>query len=499
MRLDHEFAKVASEPLPMEQEDKTEDNPCNSDESLKIVNQVEGLLRNEDSYEQRDAPLNERPYLKAEVREKLFREEVLEKLTLEQYMELWRSGSSSFVSHVTRQGFCDRLASGFGMPSAVGSHRDGFKDVTSSGKKLLPVLAHVWDIRELNQNTVYKFLVDHDVLKKESTAKALEALEDALSGGLANVASYPDQSAFHFAVQDVLDNTYGAEFNNNIFYIFPSDLIASQKHFYFSSKSTFLEGVGKHISNDVFVWEEKFSDSGISVDSGIVFIPKDTPVDPETGSKYILAKDESGNITVEEDKKRINALVTWIEENRGFLEAYHRRIDSLKKRRSTADSEIDSIRRLTFSHFTKTLKNGFGMTQSEAERLLEGIIPFMHSDGNVAGEKLASREEMQGFAQKYSLSYKRPLNTVCSQEYWLSYFDQHPERKPSHVVFYDGDPTNAVQGFLRENGVSARSTEESLLGFDKNHIKDTTKDARAWPGHKELYDKARTIIEEHYS
>jgi len=102
-----------------------------------------------------------------------------------------------------------------------------------------------------------------------------------------HVSHIVDKSAIHLASNEVLDDLYGAEAGNQIFVVYPTDLIASQ--YTFGTSDTISPDISQkpskfsRIWNDIFVWTE---DQSITLDAGIVFLPKNTQVDPETGSQY---------------------------------------------------------------------------------------------------------------------------------------------------------------------------------------------------------------------
>ncbi len=100
-----------------------------------------------------------------------------------------------------------------------------------------------------------------------------------------------------------------------------------------------------------------------------------------------------------------------------------------------------------------------------------------------------------------SANWKRAENTISAKKYWESYFEQHPEQKPRHLVFYDGTPTTAIHEFQTKHNIGQADTSEKegdLLGFDDRHVLDMSKDPRAKRGYDELVAMAHKIIKEHY-
>ena len=164
-----------------------------------------------------------------------------------------------------------------------------------------------------------------------------------------------DRTSVHVAKNNVLNSHYGAESGNEIFYVFPADVVMSQS----SVDQNLLYGGHKEVKigeqtrkipydsqedhNDVSI----FVDDGLPIDAGLVFIPKDTLVDPSTGSKY---------------------------------------------------NDFD-LKTRTMDVMTKE----------------NGGIP--------------------------------------AEEYWENYFKKHPEEKPAHIIYYNGDPEAAVAETLAGNGI----------------------------------------------
>ena len=97
------------------------------------------------------------------------------------------------------------------------------------------------------------------------------------------------------------DNFYGGERGNEVFFVYPSDVLASQNDYSFNGwQKDFTKMQSEDKWNGVFVWPQDMNNPGISVDAGVVFLPGNIPVDPETGSKYASALK-----TVESEEKRV--------------------------------------------------------------------------------------------------------------------------------------------------------------------------------------------------
>ena len=67
------------------------------------------------------------------------------------------------------------------------------------------------------------------------------------------------------------------------------------------------------------------------------------------------------------------------------------------------------------------------------------------------------------------LYYKRAQSQVPSQEYWEKYFVEHPDQRPTKIVYYDTSlsPTEALWKWKEDNGIIKQGTSEAL-GFTAN-------------------------------
>lgn len=60
---------------------------------------------------------------------------------------------------------------------------------------------------------------------------------------------------------------------------------------------------------------------------------------------------------------------------------------------------------------------------------------------------------------------------IRSHDYWEQYFSQHPESRPSKIVYYNSNmtPTEALWNWKEENGIVDKKTSKTL-GFDENAV-----------------------------
>jgi hypothetical protein len=444
------------------------------------------------------------PLTNAEKRE-LLKPELLAELSMDEYIALWRRLNPHFLSHVTRQGFRDHNAMVY-HSAGLREFHNGLVSVLEDEKMLRPPMAVRDGLRARDEVSVRQFLESY-VLKAGTEEEAKERLNAQLNFTWATAPHYPDKTAVHFAAQIVADGYYGGEQNNEVFFLYPSDVLASQHHFAFNGwEKDFTKPQSETKWNDVFVWPSSLDNPGISVDAGVVFLPENTPVDPETGSKYAseirIVEGEEKRVMVE-DEKLVSKFIEWakkLNNESPVVQAYkeYREPKDYWKRREAQRICLDAIR-------SEMLKLGFD--EETAANLTEEILSNDGMGAFVAYGRLdwgdkTPEEAAYGKLKSASANWKRAENTITAKEYWERYFAEHPEQKPKHIVFYNGDPTSAIHEFQQKYGIGQADTstiEGQLLGFDDKHVLDMSKDPRAWVGYDELVEMGHRIIAEHYS
>lgn len=304
--------------------------------------------------------------------------EYLSELSTEEYMQVWKRLHPNFVSHVTRQGY--RENSWMSHKKGLHKFNDSFVELLRGGKELASKMGRdgIRTPADARQSSL-TFLenIDFEKIEKDSYGNELhpnpwKKLKEHLTYTWANAEKIPDELAVHLASNHVLDQMYGAETDNQIFAVYPSDMVASQYDFSSGARGhSFTENnYMDPTHNDVFVWNKQDPlKTSLSLDSGLVFIPRTTLVDSETGSKYasyVSSTNEEGAVGVK-----------------------------------------------------KTL----------------------------------------------------PEKPVSAETYWEDYFAKNPTLRPKHVVYYDGDPTEAVDKFLKTNGVEEKGEPVGGdLGFQENDV-----------------------------
>jgi hypothetical protein len=373
---------------------------------------------------------------------------------------------------------------------------NGFVNLAKDEKQLRPPLA-LHGLKKRDEVSVKMFLNDW-VLQAENEDEAKKRFDNLLHWSLASAPTYPDRTAVHFSGQKVSNAFYGGERNNEVFFLFPSDVIASQHDFAFNWKGgNFIEptAVGEDQWNDVFVWPNSLEDPGITIDAGIVFLPEKTRVDPDTGSKYVSevktvdGKEQRVMIENTEIKDKFIEWTKRLGEESLVIQMAHNYYNERSYDREQALSA--DFNRLLDQELQKI---GFDQDASAA------LIPDLRGD-LIFWNKDVPIEKFQELINGSSGKYRRAENTVPAKDYWEDFFSKNPNLRPKHIVYYDGSPTSAIYRFQQENGIGSANTsktEGQLLGFDDHHIIDVENDPRSNQGHKELVDLGNKIIAEHY-
>ncbi len=429
-----------------------------------------------------------------EEKRELLAPEALAQLTEQEYITLWRRLNPHFLTHVTRQGFRDHTGNDIMVNhhSGQGEFINGFVDVMGNGRSIFPPLARIGLINR-DEATAKSFL--QAFLKGAPDAeKAKQDFLGFLKYSMASAPTYPDITATHFAAQIVSDQYYGGENNNEVFFVYPSDVIASQYAFAFNGwEKDFTQPQSETKWNDVFIWTDP-SHPGVPVDLGMVFLPEKVPVDPQTGSKYaseVTIVDGKEKRVMIEDTSLVKSFVEW-----------GKKLDNqspLKQASTEYKSERGYYRQqdLERSWFGMCIKElqGLGMAEDVQRTVASRVFRETFWRESLDDETLGR------IIRESSAQWKRAESTVSAKEYWEGFFAKNPNLRPKHVQYYNGDPTTAVYKFQQQNDIGRADTSKTdgqLLGFDDHHVLDMEKDPRARVGYDELVAMGEKIIEDHY-
>lgn len=424
------------------------------------------------------------PYAKEDIARE-FTEAHLASLSLEEYALLMRRFPSEMVTHVVRQGVRDHAGMVY-HTAGMGEFADGFERMLEDRRLKSPLAVRLAEAQK--QDDLMR-VITRPTMGGEAVPP--KDREEALQRLAATVERIHDPNAVHFSVEAVTDAFYGSEAGNEIFVAYPSAFIASQYHF---GNGALRDKGAPGMHNDLYVWDAE--QKGMSLDAGIVFIPKDARVDPRTGSRYELGPDRSPK-----EHPSAEALRAWAGED-GFPETADRikaatekltkdlplpdRWDALLAGDASSD-ERPSPREAEAMRALAPIRDDLMRRGIEDPRIIRDALTY-RSAGSLAsarekgartgdGEWLAS--EAHAVLERAGVPYEEAKETVSSEEFWERRFAGKPGSRPSKVVYYEGgDPTAALFRFREQHGLAKRADDDDL-GFSERRVSDDSAEARS--------------------
>lgn len=420
------------------------------------------------------------PYSKEDI-ERNFSEEHLSSLSLEDYALLMKRFPNQMVAHVTRQGVRDHT----GMlwhTKGEGEFHNGFVKMMEDGRLRSPLGIAL--IEKEKEKAMEKFL---HLEKFSSKDKALNNLEKYTREDQGNhdegVGEYVDSMSIHFATEQVADRLYGGEKGNEFFFAIPSAQIASQ--YYFNGQ---LKDASGGERNDQWVWANE--EKGININSGLVFIPEKTPVSKENGSKYELDENKNRKIHQEniEDLKKLMK-----------YDGLHNLVNNLQRTAGETGKNL--------SELNVGLREKCGI---QNEKLADYMISNPKLLSNLEylnnAQYFFDSDEMEKFNQRIDerlknildegdVLYEMAKDATPAKDYWENYFTQHPEQRPSKIVYYNGDPTTALENWQIKNGLKKRSDRKDI-GFEERSVSRDSSHATAGMGRFKAI--AEKVIDDYY-
>lgn len=467
---------------------------------------------------------------------KLLKPEVLSTLSVDEFFILWRRLDPWFVSHVTRHGIRDHNSMWEHSAGLEDWHDSASKIFESDGRLLTPFAAQ--GLGSFSAADIEGFLAK-SILKSPTRQEAKETFNATVNASLAIAPNYPDKTAVHFAVQTVLDDYYGGESGNEIFFVIPADVIASQ-HLFHSSKFDLDRPDENRKFNDLFVWPADHQKPFISANNGICFLPKSTLVDPETGSKYATQLEVVDGITKRipiKDQIICQKFSSWVESiseakgivsNIELLKSEQQKLTQLNQARYSSrggsvelEYQFRDQSRLVDAS-AKYLQTGIeselgkiGMPvdciESIAEKVTKVAINARDMDQLIDNLNEAFVSQM---IDKFKLEFRRADLPITAEEFWRGHFEKNPTHSPARIIFYDGSPTQAVRDCLIENDVGSPKeshvSEESNIdespplnpfdAFEQNNtdMPYQPTEHRVYAGHAELMRIGNLIIEAYF-
>ncbi|MEY4701264.1 MAG: hypothetical protein RL326_1451 [Pseudomonadota bacterium] len=467
--------------------------------------------------------------LSLDEKRELLRPEVLAALSLDEYMKVWARLNPYFVAHITRQGVRDHNAM-FYHSAGMHEYHDGFWEITRNRRELRAPRAVNDRLDPTDRESVREFLRANRVFERPSKEEAKAFFNDLLHYSIATAPKYADKAAIHFSAQIVLNRHYGCETDNEIFIVFPSDVIASQYHFSFGGwEKDFTRKQSEDGWNDVFVWDQRDVQTTIPLDAGIVFLPSSTLVDPVTGSRYALSEprvDGQPKYSPQRHVEFDRAFASWCADislegefgkslREHMIHIADPRVATTPEEANARYAREEEIISSLRSAIDKTLQ-GLTVPADIAVHMNEKLLTksrdlawqLSRSEETAAGAPTVAFNEWD---TREMLAYLRPaIEPIPARKYWEARFEREPELRPRHIVYYEGDPTKAIERFLAQHEIiqggdlvdfrasrqAELNHEERLLGFYEHFVADMSTDPRANRGLDELTRQGLELLDE---
>lgn len=430
-------------------------------------------------------------YTKEDIK-KYFSEEYLSSLSLPDYITLLKRFPSEMVAHVTRQGIRDHIGLSFYHETGAGEYSDGFMKIVQDGRLRSPLGIHL--VEKENKKAIANFLRLDKFSNQEDALKELSTITNKESQGIAG--TYVDRMAIHFATEEVADCYYGSETGNEIFFAYPSALIASQ--YFFGGQLSESKG-GYH--NDQWVWANE--EKGININTGLVFIPAKAQVDKKTGSRYQL--DENNNPI--KNSEYHSVLKRFVNSPEFYDNAQEIMEISGKLDQDISSIEFSSRNRSLIQRLEPYRQKLDQQFDIKDKRLQDSILDYQNLFNIVIHKQMEDKGENDPFSNVDSLIYGalsskgilflESQNTINSKDFWENYFNQNPNKRPSKIIYYQGqDPTLALQHWKQENGLTKKASDVNI-GFTEQQIQRN--DPRATAGLDRFQSLAQEVIKEYFS
>jgi hypothetical protein len=197
------------------------------------------------------------------------------------------------------------ISTGGGHTTGKDSFVDSFTEVLKE-KKIKDCTTTIISDEERASSLLNKELILAAKNEGESVDEQVDRLAD-----MYNTEYFLDRESAHFSYGKELHGMYGAENNYKFYFYFPVEYIL-QNDFYHSTRLGPEAQIGSgYINNDRGIQQtrndfEIFNfGEGVPINAGILCITKGVPVDPKTGSQYVLqngipVKDGEGNFVTPE-------------------------------------------------------------------------------------------------------------------------------------------------------------------------------------------------------
>lgn len=449
--------------------------------------------------------------------EQLFSAEHLAGLSLEEYVELLRKVPPRFMTHITRQGVRDNMSHHSG---GYGVMNRGFEQILEAGAIRSTGEQYLFD--GITQGSVQSVLENHLKIPQEfpTRADAMRRITRFLhtSAEAPHSTEFADLNAVHVAIDKVADGHYGGERENEIFFLYPAAFVAANyrigtQRLAIPDRFTPDDKYIRSEFNDFWLMHRETRRGELPVDAAIVFLPAKTQVDPESGSRYALDKDEKPIPNTDQiDRIKKMACSPEFEEHANSL--YHvllelyavpgniskllKEADQLdpkapffeydaEKKRAEAEALRARLPELQAAFDPlRALARQYGVSDERFYELMDNPDFFAHEGlKNLLGKAQLAKfrkekqrpydleDELENDPNIFidmGLQFTLAEKTISSQEYWERYFEKH--KRPSKVIYYEQElPAEALRVFreragLVENGLHQRINLKELFAHN---------------------------------
>lgn len=294
--------------------------------------------------------------------------------------------------------------------------------------------------------------------------------------------SYEHPSGCIHLAPQLVDMEYVAETENIPFIMFSAEVIMMLRAF-----SSHWLGFSTQVTGGYANWEiagmaidPTDSSYQLPINAGIVFLPKSTKVDPKTGSKYEVMNGKG--VFFEARAEQLRTLLNLDKSDEIFqtldqiANTYREKIHTSRPQEFRAkfwnktdfDGQLNDDQRASIESLIPEWKDRWDNLESEWKNMDLGwkrvfLANFdrelAHLGINYAEVDLESLDlDTIKTAMLYTMLnqahalYEPAKETVTSQEFWETWFQDNGSRPP-RVVYYDGDPNVAIANLLLEHKV----------------------------------------------
>lgn len=420
--------------------------------------------------------------------DRYFSEEYLSLLGLQDYLLLCSRFNTEFATHVTRQGVRDHIAMREHV-AGKGEVHHGFEEILEDGR-LKAVFGNILmqEDKEKALANYFSWLAEQvnasgRNFDNQSDRKILEVnMEGQRIKGMW-AGSYSDHVAVHMGLKAVLDDYYGGEQGNELFFLVP------MAHIMKEYKTAYVGPPSVDFNNNLWIWDQEHR--GVSINTGIVCIAESAPVDPRNGSTYEL--DEQNEPIVNQENLEVMTKLCGSEEFIDFIKEATMKIYEARKNYH----EFPVIQQ-----YREELKSRFGVNDPRLnDLLLSNWTIYQQMESQIKGRaifKIEPKNIAEDILSENGCLFTRAKNTIPSKEYWENYFKEHPELKPSKIYYYNGSPNSAVESLRYKYGLEKYGRKQRAEDlYPESQISVDAKEEIS-PSYDEFFALAEKVLDKYF-